>query len=147
VRQKILIALVTVIAALSAAAIGVATAGRTTESVQRYDHLSNSGVPVFVSERNADILRGGGGEPVLNRLGTRAGVTFYAGRSAAGGPCYATGPVETGGIGVLACLRPPAEFPSADAPILDMSGISGDPQTHSITFLELSGFAADGVAR
>ena len=28
-----------------------------------------------------------------------------------------------------------------------MSGISGDPQTHSTTFLELSGLAADGVAR
>ena len=146
-RQKILIALVTVIAALSAAAIGVATAGRTTESVQRYDHLSNNGVPVFVSERNADILRGGGGEPVLNRLGTRGGLTFSVGRGESGWPCYAVGPVETGGIGALYCLRPPANFPSADTPILDMSGISGDPQTHSTTFLELSGFAADGVAR
>ena len=61
--------------------------------------------------------------------------------------CYAIGPVETGGIAALACLRPPAEFPSAEAPILDMSGIAGDLQTHSTTFLELSGLAADGVAR
>jgi hypothetical protein len=147
VRKKILIALVTIIAALSAAAIGVATAGRTTESAQRYDHISNNGVPVAVSERNANILRGGGGEPVLNRLGTRGGLTFYTGRGDSGGPCYAVGPVETGGIGALACLRPPAHFPSSDAPILDMSGISSDPGTGSTTFLGLSGFAADGVAR
>ena len=28
-----------------------------------------------------------------------------------------------------------------------MSGISGNPQAHSLTYLELSGFAADGVSR
>lgn len=145
-RQKILIAVATGIAALGAAAIGVATAGRATESAQRYDHLANNGVPVVVSERNADILRSGGGEPVLNRLAVRGGLTFYAGRGDTGGPCYALGPVETGGVGALACLRPPASFPSPDAPILDMSGASIDPRTGSTTFLGLSGFAADGVA-
>ena len=145
-RRKILIAVATVIAALSAAAIAVAMGGRTTESAQQYDHLSNSGIPVDVSERNADILRGGGGEPVLNRLGTRNRLSFYEVRGAGGGSCYAVGPVETGGLAVLACLRPPAPFPSADAPILDLSGISANPQSHSITFLELSGLAEDGVA-
>jgi hypothetical protein len=147
VRLKILIALAAVVAVLSAAAIGVATAGRTTGYAQRYDRLSNEGTPVAVSERNANILVGGGGEPVLNRLGTRGHTTFYLGRGTSGAPCYAVGPVETGGIGVLSCLRSPASFPSPDAPILDMSGISGDPHAHSITYLELSGFAADGVAR
>ena len=143
-RPKILIALSAVIASLSAAAVIGVTAGRTTESAQRYDHLSNNGVPVAVSERNANILRGGGGEPVLNRLGTRGGLTFSAGRGESGWPCYAVGPVETGGIGALYCLRPPANFPSADTPILDMSGISTDTHTGASTFLELSGFAADG---
>lgn len=145
-RQKVLFSLVTVVVALSAATIAVAI-GRTTESPQQYDHLTNSGIPVAVSERNASILRDGGGEPVLNRLGTRAGVAFYAGRGATGGPCYAIGPVETGGIAALACLRPPTQFPSADTPILNLSGISANPQAHSITFLGLSGLAADGVAR
>jgi hypothetical protein len=123
------------------------TPWRAAGSEQDYDHISNMGTPVAVSERNANILSGGGGQPVLNRLGTRSGVAFYAGRSISGGPCYAVGPVETGGLGVLSCLPLSASFPSHDLPILDMSGISGDARTHSMTFLELSGFAADGVAR
>lgn len=151
-KAKILISLmVLVVAGAISAAIAVG-ALQTPESTsgsspQRYDHVSNVGTPVPVSPRTADILVNGAGKPVLNHLGTRAGMTYYAGPGATGGKCYAIGPANTGGIAVLSCLDPVAPFPSEDAPILDMSGMAGDPGTHSVTFLELSGFAADGVAK
>jgi hypothetical protein len=147
-KAKILIASGTLaVVATSAATAGVLMAsGPSTNPAQRYDHLSNVGTPVVVSRRNADILVNGAGKPVLNHLGTRDGMMFYAGPGSAGGQCYALGAAKTGGIVVLGCLDPAAPFPSKDVPILDMSGIAGDPRTHTVTLLELSGFAADGVA-
>jgi hypothetical protein len=144
-KVKILIALAVLVGAGASAAVVGALPTSRDRRVERFNHMSNLGTPVAVSERNADILQNGGGEPALNELGTRAGQTFYVSPGAAGGSCYSIGPTSTRGLAMLACLKP-GQFPSADAPILDMSGVSADSQTRSITFLELGGVAADGVA-
>jgi hypothetical protein len=72
---------------------------------------------------------------------------FFTASAAHGGLCFAVGPASTRHIRVLFCPSQEAtpRFPSDNAPILDMSGKAMSNEGRVI-FLDLAGFAADGVA-
>jgi hypothetical protein len=113
--------------------------------------ISNAGVPVDVAQLSPHAIEGlqrAGGTGTLNRLGERAGTTFFAGSSFAEGRfCFAT--ADAGGRGPVTCQGAEGVFPSADAPLADFSPRRGNdpvnPADEVVQILRLVGFAADGV--
>ena len=117
--------------------------------------LSNPGDPVSrasLDPYELGALENYGGTDDIRRLGERAGVAFYVGRSEDGGLCFATGsaagpaPKLDHFIGCQANV--PDAFPSPEQPILNLgSAFKTTPLPRQITYiLRLGGFAADGVA-
>ncbi len=151
------------LAALAAAIVGgsvfgafaVAGSGNNTGPVARhFDRFSAPGTPVVnLSTHDAETLTSGGGKPELSRITTRGGTAFYTAPASSSGLCFARGSVATGHLSVLACPRPgvgtsPMDFPSDPAPVLDMSASIGSIRAgEGRRLLDLTGFAADGVAR
>jgi hypothetical protein len=138
-----------VVSAVVVGGFAIAGGDKPAAPAYTFDHISNSGSPVDVSASNAETLRGGGGQASLRRLATRNGTVFYTAPGATGGLCYAKGPENTGGIALLGCpnAKEVFSFPSREKPILEMSGGVIDSTDGSVHLLELSGFAADGVAK
>lgn len=120
--------------------------------------LSNAGVPVDFARLSPVAIEGlqrAGGTGTLNRLGERAGTTFFAGSSFAEGKlCFATADAAARGpltFGLVACQGAEGSFPSAEVPLADFSPRRGNdpvnPADEEVQILRLVGFAADGVAR
>jgi hypothetical protein len=144
------------IAALAAVAL-IAVAVPTLALANHYGilGLSNPGEPVDRGSLNLRELGAletyGGNADGMRRLGERAGVAFYAGRSKDGGLCFATGsaagstPRLDHSIGCQANVR--HAFPSPQQPILNLgSAFKTTPLPRQVTYvLRLGGFAADGV--
>jgi hypothetical protein len=118
--------------------------------------LTNAGEPVSRASVDPYELRAletyGGSADGMRRLGVRAGVAFYIGRSERGGLCFAAGSAEGSAprlnhfIGCQADT--PDAFPSPQRPIFSLSAFKTTPLPRQVTYiLRLAGFAADGVAR
>jgi hypothetical protein len=145
----------TLLTSLAAGAIsalvvgGYAIATGPSPAPPRFDHISNTGTSVpALASKNALSLTGGGARAELRRLGMRGPLAFYVAPGSDSGLCFATGSVRTGGIAMLGCPgdRGRLEFPSDDAPVLNMGAIEVEPNG-DVYVLGLAGFAADGVAR
>lgn len=145
------------VAALGAAAL-IAVVVPTLALADHYGilGLSNPGEPVNRASLDSYELGAlenyGGNADGMRRLGERAGVAFYAGRSEDGGLCFATGSAAGSKPRLdhfIGCQNTnPGGFPSPEQPILSVaSAFKMTPHPHQVTYiLRLGGFAADGVA-
>lgn len=138
----------------AAVAGGLAFAGGSSAppSPPGLDHVSNPGRSVAASAHDAETLARGGGRAELRLLGNVGSAVFYRAPGVSGGSCYGSGPASTGHIAILACPTTPIgtptpAFPSESQPILDMSASVYNAETHTTRLAELSGVAADGVAK
>jgi hypothetical protein len=155
-RPKAVVAFTAALAGVVSAAVvgGLALAGGSTSSAlptPRFDHISNAGTPVAnVSAHDADTLTSSGAKASLSLLAERGGTAFYSAPADTGAVCYGSGSATTGHLAVLECPHAADtasfDFPSKDRPILDMSASVFNADTRTTSVVELSGFAADGVA-
>jgi hypothetical protein len=81
-------------------------------------------------------------------LGERDGTGFYVSKQPDGNYCFGIGfaSAVTPRIDALACGNELGAFPSANQPIIDLSGISTSPDG-SIQVNKLAGFATDAISR
>jgi len=147
IKLSILVVGLVLVASSTVAAIAVTNGN---QRVARFGKVSNGGTAVAsadIASQDADVLESGGGTTALRLLGQRDSIAFYSSMGKAGGLCHATA-TASGHIASLFCpASGSSEFPSEKTPILDMSGVAYDPTTHVTRLLDLTGFAADGIAR
>lgn len=115
--------------------------------------LSNPGEPISrasLDPYELGALETYGNVGGMRRLGERAGVAFYVGRSDRGGLCFATGSAAGSAPKLdhfMGCQADvPDAFPSPSRPILDLSSFMSPNPREIVYITRLSGFAADGVA-
>lgn len=146
-RLKFSVLAVALVAATASAVAAIASSNR--QQGPRFATVSNTGTVVRgeLASIDEETLSSGGGSAPLRILGQRDNLVFYTAAGRSGGVCRALGPLD----GHIASLFCPASgssgFPSDAQPVLDMSGIAWDPSSRSTQVLDLSGFAADGIAR
>lgn len=125
--------------------------------------FSNAGEPIDANRLSLDRTSGwklAGVTDNVRRLGERAGLVFYVARGRSGNPndlCFsyarASGSDLPGSENLMGCQQTgPDAFPSAKAPIFDLSDPMPPPYPHNYprgwsTLHRLVGVAADGVAR
>jgi hypothetical protein len=113
--------------------------------------ISNAGDPnvALAAPERAELQHGAIDPMTVRLLGARAGVSLFVAKRRDGGPCYISSMSHgkaSSEFGAIACFSSSSVFPSADAPILDVSPLRLAPGATSPEVETLVGFAADDVA-